>query len=117
MVILTSLLLLMKPVVVATLQPPPQNISVFREECALATTKICLPKSYDQRVMPFDFINVGVELRVEQISKINDFDSTIELLMYLGISWEENRLNLRSVSPKEPTVDNNIYYISNFDNF
>ena len=107
MFILTSLLLT-KPVVVATLQPPTQNISVFREECALATTKICLPQSYDQRVMPFDFINVGVELRVEQICKINDFDSTIELLIYLAISWEENRLNLRS-EPKS--------CVDNFDNF
>ena len=65
---------------------------VENTQCYILTNDICLPDTYNKYQPPKTQIEVEIGMRIEQVTKVNDADATVDLVAYTTYSWEEGRL-------------------------
>ena len=49
---------------------------------------------YNKFKDPKDFMMVNISLKIQQISKVDDFHSTVEFIAFLTLTWEDSRLTM-----------------------
>ena len=62
------------------------------QNCSDSSNGICLPIDYNRFKDPQDFMLVNISLTIEQISKVDDFHSTVDFVAFLTMTWEDSRL-------------------------
>ena len=75
-----------------TLIRGPITINANDQECIIEEFGVCLPKSYDKRIIPERPFDVNVDIGVAQVTKVDDDLSTVDFLSRFSFYWEENRL-------------------------
>ena len=61
-----------------------------------STNGVCLPNNYDKFQMPSNPINIDVGIVLNQISKVDDEMSMVEIQAHLIYDWKDYRLFLSS---------------------
>ena len=62
------------------------------QNCLYSSNGVCLPMDYNKFKDPKDFMLVNISLKIQQISKVDDFHSTVEFMAFLTLTWEDSRL-------------------------
>ena len=62
------------------------------ENCLHSSNGICLPMGYNKFEDPQDLMLVNISLKIQQISKVDDFHSTVDFVAFLTLTWEDSRL-------------------------
>ena len=65
---------------------------VKSQKCSIITKGVCLPGNYDKYRIPQRPLNVKVEIKVEQVTSVNDVELTIEFAGFIVFIWQEDRL-------------------------
>ena len=60
--------------------------------CIYAANGLCLPVGYNNFRKPNEYQDVDVMIRIAQISEVADKHATVDLLAWLTLTWEDNRL-------------------------
>ena len=47
---------------------------------------------YNKFEDPQDLMLVNISLKIQQISKVDDFHSTVDFVAFLTLTWEDSRL-------------------------
>ena len=62
------------------------------KNCLHSSNGICLPMGYNKFEDPQDLMLVNISLKIQQISKVDDFHSTVDFVAFLTLTWEDSRL-------------------------
>ena len=73
--------------------------------CVYAANGLCLPRGYNNLRKPNEHQDVDVMIRVAQISEVSDKHATVDLLTWLTLTWEDNRLILIDENETLPFYD------------
>lgn len=59
-------------------------------------TYVCLPRNYSSMDLPLtdEPNNVGIEIHISDVLKINDRDFSITFSLYFNVQWREPRLQI-----------------------
>ena len=72
------------------------------QNCLDSSNGICLPIDYNKFKDPQDFMLINISLTIEQISKVDDFHSTVDFVAFLTMAWEDSGLIISEDNNKEP---------------
>ena len=70
----------------------PRTVNAIGQECIIEEFGVCLPKSYDKRIIPERPFDVNVDIGIAQITKVDDDLSTVDFLAKFFFGWKESRL-------------------------
>ena len=83
------------------------STSLNTTDCQILTDDFCLPANYNlyQRPKWNETLKVQVKFWVEQITKVDDHQFTLSMLMYVSFYWEEPRILYTGRKPKNTPED------------
>ena len=67
----------------------------FTKECAFETEGLCLPIDYSRMNRPSVPVSVNANIRIGQISEVNDNSDTVDFLAWVTLFWNDNRLIMK----------------------